>query len=161
MQPAFVARIFEECHKLGVHTTLDTSGFLGKSASDALLDNLDLVLLDVKSGIPETYKEVTGRDLAPTVAFGDRLAERKIPVWVRFVLVPGLTDAVDNVDAVAEIVARWPNVERVEVLPFHQMGEDKWDRLNLPYPLHGVHPPENELQERVREQFRARGLTVF
>jgi pyruvate formate lyase activating enzyme len=124
MQPAFVARIFEECHKLGVHTTLDTSGFLGKSASDALLDNLDLVLLDVKSGIPETYKEVTGRDLAPTVAFGDRLAERKIPVWVRFVLVPGLTDAVDNVDAVAEIVARWPNVERVEVLPFHQMGED-------------------------------------
>ena len=161
MQPAFVARIFEECHKLGVHTTLDTSGFLGKSASDTLLDNLDLVLLDVKSGIPETYKEVTGRELAPTVAFGDRLAERKIPVWVRFVLVPGLTDAVDNVDAVAEIVARWPNVERVEVLPFHQMGEDKWDRLNLPYPLHGVHPPDNELQERVRDQFRARGLTVF
>ncbi|MDJ0325432.1 pyruvate formate-lyase-activating protein [Cryobacterium sp. PH31-AA6] len=161
MQPAFVARIFEECHKLGVHTTLDTSGFLGKSASDKLLDNLDLVLLDVKSGIPGTYKEVTGRDLAPTVAFGDRLAERKIPVWVRFVLVPGLTDAVDNVDAVAEIVARWPNVERVEVLPFHQMGEDKWDKLNLPYPLHGVHPPDNELQERVREQFRARGLTVF
>ncbi len=161
MQPAFVARIFEECHKLGVHTTLDTSGFLGKSASDTLLDNLDLVLLDVKSGIPETYREVTGRELAPTVAFGDRLAERKIPVWVRFVLVPGLTDAVDNVDAVAEIVARWPNVERVEVLPFHQMGEDKWDRLNLPYPLHGVHPPDNELQERVRDQFRARGLTVF
>ncbi|MBG6058068.1 pyruvate formate lyase activating enzyme [Cryobacterium sp. MP_M5] len=161
MQPAFVARIFEECHKLGVHTTLDTSGFLGKSASDTLLDNLDLVLLDVKSGLPETYKEVTGRELAPTVAFGDRLAERKIPVWVRFVLVPGLTDAVDNVDAVAEIVARWPNVERVEVLPFHQMGEDKWDRLNLPYPLHGVHPPDNELQERVRDQFRARGLTVF
>jgi len=161
MQPAFVARIFEECHKLGVHTTLDTSGFLGKSASDKLLDNLDLVLLDVKSGIPGTYKEVTGRDLAPTVAFGDRLAERKIPVWVRFVLVPGLTDAVDNVDAVAEIVARWPNVERVEVLPFHQMGEDKWDKLNLPYPLHGVHPPDNELQERVRDQFRARGLTVF
>ncbi len=161
MQPAFVARIFEECHKLGVHTTLDTSGFLGKSASDKLLDNLDLVLLDVKSGIPGTYKEVTGRDLAPTVAFGDRLAERKIPVWVRFVLVPGLTDAVENVDAVAEIVSRWPNVERVEVLPFHQMGEDKWDKLNLPYPLHGVHPPDNDLQERVRDQFRARGLTVF
>jgi pyruvate formate lyase activating enzyme len=161
MQPAFVTRLFEECHKLGVHTTLDTSGFLGKSASDTLLDNLDLVLLDVKSGIPETYKEVTGRDLAPTIAFGDRLSERNIPVWARFVLVPGLTDAVDNVDAVAEIVSRWPNVQRVEVLPFHQMGEDKWDRLNIPYPLHGSHPPDEALLVRVRAQFEARGLTVF
>jgi pyruvate formate lyase activating enzyme len=161
MQPAFVTRLFEECHKLGVHTTLDTSGFLGKSASDKLLDNLDLVLLDVKSGIPETYKEVTGRELAPTIAFGDRLSERNIPVWARFVLVPGLTDAVDNVDAVAEIVSRWPNVERVEVLPFHQMGEDKWDRLNIPYPLHGSNPPDEALLERVRGQFEARGLTVF
>ena len=161
MQPAFVTRLFEECHKLGVHTTLDTSGFLGKSASDKLLDNLDLVLLDVKSGLPETYKEVTGRDLAPTIAFGDRLSERNIPVWARFVLVPGLTDAVDNVDAVAEIVSRWPNVERVEVLPFHQMGEDKWDRLNIPYPLHGSNPPDDALLERVRGQFEARGLTVF
>ena len=161
MQPAFVARLFEECHKLGVHTTLDTSGFLGKSAPDKLLDNLDLVLLDVKSGIPETYKEVTGRELAPTIAFGDRLSERNIPVWARFVLVPGLTDAVDNVDAVAEIVSRWPNVQRVEVLPFHQMGEDKWDRLNIPYPLHGSNPPDEALLERVRGQFEARGLTVF
>jgi pyruvate formate lyase activating enzyme len=161
MQPALVQRLFEECHKLGVHTTLDTSGFLGKSASDELLDNVDLVLLDVKSGIPETYKEVTGRELAPTIAFGDRLAERNIAVWVRFVLVPGLTDAVDNVEAVAEIVSRWPNVQRVEVLPFHQMGEDKWDRLKIPYPLHGVKPPDDDLQERVRDQFRARGLTVF
>ncbi|TFD33008.1 pyruvate formate-lyase-activating protein [Cryobacterium cryoconiti] len=161
MQPAFVTRLFEECHKLGVHTTLDTSGFLGKSAPDKLLDNLDLVLLDVKSGLPETYKEVTGRELAPTIAFGDRLSERNIPVWARFVLVPGLTDAVDNVDAVAEIVSRWPNVERVEVLPFHQMGEDKWDRLNIPYPLHGSNPPDEALLERVRGQFAARGLTVF
>ena len=161
MQPAFVERIFEECHKLGIHTTLDTSGFLGKSASETLLDNLDLVLLDVKSGLHETYKEVTGRELQPTLDFGDRLAEKGIPVWARFVLVPGLTDAVDNVDAVADIVARWPNVERVEVLPFHQMGEDKWDRLEIPYPLHGATPPDKELLERVREQFRARGLTVF
>ncbi|WP_432432655.1 hypothetical protein [Cryobacterium breve] len=99
--------------------------------------------------------------LQPTLDFGDRLAEKGIPVWARFVLVPGLTDAVDNVDAVAEIVSRWPNVERVEVLPFHQMGEDKWDRLEIPYPLHGATPPDKELLERVREQFRARGLTVF
>ena len=87
--------------------------------------------------------------------------ERGTNVWVRFVLVPGLTDAVDGVDAVAEIVARWPNVSRVEVLPFHRMGEDKWNRLAILYPLHGVHPPDAVLLERDRDQFRARGLTVF
>ncbi|KFF61009.1 pyruvate formate lyase-activating protein [Cryobacterium sp. MLB-32] len=161
MQSAFVGRIFAECRRLGIHTALDTSGYLGTRASDDLLDDTDLVLLDVKSGLPDTYREVTGRELAPTIAFGGRLAERGTAVWVRFVLVPGLTDARDNVEAVADIVQRWPNVERVEVLPFHQMGEDKWHRLGLTYPLHGTRPPDDALLERVRQQFRARGLTVF
>jgi len=161
MQPAFVQRLFSECRARGIHTTLDTSGFLGRRASDALLDCVDLVLLDVKSGLPETYRQVTGRELAPTVAFGDRLAERGIAVWVRYVLVPGLTDAVENVDAAADIVARWPNVERVEVLPFHQMGEDKWERLGEPYLLGAVSPPDEQLLERVRGQFCARGMLTY
>ena len=161
MQPAAVTRLLAECRALGVHTALDTSGYLGTRASDALLENVDLVLLDVKSGLPDTYRTVTGRDLAPTIAFGDRLAARGIAVWVRFVLVPGLTDAVENVAAVADIVARWPNVQRVEVLPFHQMGESKWNRLGITYPLHGVTPPDAALQDRVRAQFHERGLTVF
>jgi pyruvate formate lyase activating enzyme len=161
MQPAFVKRVFSECKALGIHTTLDTSGFLGKRASDALLENVDLVLLDVKSGLPETYKEVTGRELAPTIEFGDRLSAKGIKIWIRFVLVPGLTDSVENVEAAADIVMRWPSVERVEVLPFHQMGEDKWNQLGLEYRLHNVTPPDTALQERVRDQFRARGLTVF
>jgi len=160
MQPAFVTRVFEECHALGIPTALDTSGFLGRRASDRLLDTTDLVLLDVKSGLAETYELVTTRPLAPTVAFGDRLAERGIPAWIRFVLVPGLTDAEENVEAAADIVARWPNVQRVEVLPFHQMGEEKWERLGRPYTLHGVPAPDTALQERVRGQFRARGLEV-
>ena len=161
MQPAAVTRLLAECRALGVHTALDTSGYLGTRASDALLENVDLVLLDVKSGLPDTYRTVTGRDLAPTIAFGDRLAARGIAVWVRFVLVPGLTDAVENVAAVADIVARWPNVQRVEVLPFHQMGESKWNRRGITYPLHGVTPPDAALQDRVRAQFHERGLTVF
>ena len=161
MQPAFVARMFRECRESGIHTALDTSGFLGAHASDALLNDTSLVLLDIKSGLPETYREVTGEDLAPTVVFGDRLRDRGVAVWIRFVLVPGLTDAPDNVDAAADIVARWDNVERVEVLPFHQMGKSKWDRLGLPYRLRDTLPPDEELQHRVRGQFRARGLTVY
>jgi pyruvate formate lyase activating enzyme len=160
MQPAFVTRVFEECRALGIPTALDTSGFLGRRASDRLLKNTSLVLLDVKSGLPDTYKTVTTRELAPTIEFGDRLAELGVPAWIRFVLVPGLNDAVENVEAAADIVERWPNVERVEVLPFHQMGEDKWQRLGREYTLHGVQPPDEALQQRVRDQFRARGLEV-
>ena len=161
MQSTFVAWLFAECRRLGVHTALDTSGCLGGHASDQLLDDTSLVLLDVKSGTEETNHTVTGRALQPTVEFGDRLAQLGIPVWVRFVLVPGLTDDVDNIDAVARIVARWANVERVEVLPFHQIGRSTWQKLGLDYTLDGVLPPSAQLQERVREQFRAVGLLTF
>ncbi|HYP72484.1 MAG TPA: pyruvate formate-lyase-activating protein, partial [Microbacterium sp.] len=107
MQPAFAARILRGAKELGIHTAIDTSGYLGAAASDAMLDDIDLVLLDVKSGDPETYKKVTGRELEPTLAFGRRLAAREggPEIWVRFVLVPGLTDEVDNVERVAEYVA--------------------------------------------------------
>ena len=160
-QAAFVTRLAREARELGVHVALDTSGNLGRAASDALLDDLSLVLLDVKSGLPETYREVTGRELQPTIDFGDRLAARGVPVWLRFVLVPGLTDARENVDAVADIVSRWSNVQRVEVLPFHQMGTSKWERLGIPYPLKDRETPSPELLTRVRAQFAARGLTVY
>lgn len=161
MQSAFVERVYAECRSLGIHTALDTSGFLGRHASDQLLKNTSLVLLDVKSGSEDLYLRVTGASLQPTIDFGDRLDAAGIPIWVRFVLVPGLTDGEDNVENVARIVARWSTVERVEVLPFHQMGENKWDRLSLPYQLHSTQTPDDELQERVREQFRAHGLTVL
>jgi len=162
MQPAFVGRLLHEAKQLGIHTAIDTSGFLGANASDALLDDLDLVLLDIKSGIPEVYRRATGRDLQPTLDFARRLSERGTEeVWIRFVLVPGLTDAVENVEAVAGIVEQISVVTRVEVLPFHQMGRDKWATLKLPYKLADTSPPSKELTERVRDQFRTRGLATY
>ena len=161
MQPAFVARILRGAKELGIHTAIDTSGYLGAHMTDAMLDDIDLVLLDVKSGDPETYRKVTGRELEPTLTFGRRLADRGVQIWVRFVLVPGLTDDVANVDAVADYVASLATVSRVEVLPFHQMGRDKWESLGLRYELDDVQPPSPELVERVRGQFRDRGLIVF
>ncbi|MBV7412448.1 pyruvate formate-lyase-activating protein [Dermabacteraceae bacterium P13115] len=161
-QTPFVRNVLRACKEMGVHTCVDTSGFLGARADDAMLDDVDLFLLDVKSGIPEIYKKVTERDLEPTIAFGDRLAARGNKIWIRFVLVPGWTDSVENVEAVADIVARWKNVvERVEVLPFHNMGQDKWENLGLDYKLVGLTPPDTDTVKRVREQFRSRGLTVF
>jgi pyruvate formate lyase activating enzyme len=167
LQHTFAGRIFRHCQSIGLHTALDTSGYLGARVDDAFLDDVDLVLLDVKSGLPETYKKVTGRELAPTLAFGRRLAERGTPMWIRYVLVPDLTDAVDNIEAVADYVQSLQSlgdgdaVKRVEILPFHQMGTSKWKAIGEPYPLENTKPPSKKLLERVRGQFRARELTVF
>ncbi|MBZ4488537.1 MULTISPECIES: pyruvate formate-lyase-activating protein [unclassified Microbacterium] len=167
MQPAFTARILRGAKELGVHTALDTSGYLGAHASDDLLADTDLVLLDVKSGDDEVYRRATGRELAPTLEFGERLARRDdVSIWVRFVLVPGLTDDVRNVELVAEYAAslnaiRPGAVARVEVLPFHQMGRDKWRDLGREYTLEGTPAPSVDLIERVRNQFRAAGLVTY
>ena len=160
MQPAFVGRLLHEAKQLGIHTAIDTSGFLGANASDEMLDDIDLVLLDIKSGDEETYKKVTGRSLAPTITFGDRLAAKGIEIWARFVLVPDLTDDPENVHHVARIIERWGSVSRVEVLPFHQMGTDKWDALGLTYQLRDTRPPEPELVESTRAIFRSYGFEV-
>lgn len=161
LQASFVENIFAECKKLGIHTALDTSGFLGGRASNQLLANTDLVLLDVKSGLPDVYRKATGRPLQPTLDFGRRLDAQNKRMWIRFVLVPGLTDDEENVDSVADYVASLANVERVEVLPFHQMGKDKWAELDEAYALADTEPPSAELLARVRGQFERRGLTVF
>src|SRR5262249_36384840 len=109
------------------------SGFLGGRVDVNYFRGLDLVLLDIKSSKPGTYKTVTGRDLAPTLRFAERLAKLIKPVWVRFTVVPGLTDDPGNVDGVATLVAPMKNVEWVEVQPFHKMGEFKWKAMNLEY----------------------------
>lgn len=160
-QAAFTRRLLHGAKELGVHTCIDTSGYLGRHCDDDMLADIDLVLLDMKSGLPDTYRTVTTRELQPTIEFGNRLAAAGKPVWVRFVLVPGLTDAPDNVEAVAQLVSQWPNVERVEVLPFHNMGADKWQELGLDYQLADTETPSKELVEATRARFRAHGLTVY
>lgn len=162
MQPAFVRNLLEAVHRRGVHTAIDTSGFLGAALADDDLEFVDLVLLDIKSGDSHTYQRVTGRPLKPTVNFGDRLHSAGVKKWIRFVLVPGLTDDPANIASAADIAARWKStVERVEVLPFHKMGEDKWEELNMHYELGNTPTPEKHEVEAAREIFRSRGLTVF
>lgn len=161
-QIAFTRRVLKEVHDAGIHTTIDTSGFLGTRLRDEDLENIDLVLLDVKSGDEETYKKVTRRELQPTIDFGDRLSAMGKPVWIRFVVVPGLTDSPENVRNVAKIVGRWSNnVERIEVLPFHNMGADKWHELGYPYTLEDTKPPKPEDIEAIRDVFRDKGFTVY
>lgn len=160
VQLAFTRRILAGAKQLGLHTAIETSGFLGDRVDERFLASLDLVLLDIKSSNPDTYRAVTGRDLAPTLRFADRLAAIGKPVWVRFTLVPGLTDDPDNVEGIARFVAPMRNVEWVEVQPFHQLGAFKWKAMHLEYKNARTPQPSLELQNRVLDQFRAAGCRV-
>lgn len=157
VQLAFTRRVLAAAKQMGLHTAIETSGFLGDRVDARYLSCLDLVLLDIKSGDPDTYRKATSRDLAPTLRFAERLAAESKPVWVRFTLVPGLTDDPENVDKVARFVAPMKNVEWVEVQPFHQLGAFKWRAMGLDYKHAKMEPPTPELVNRVIEQFRSAG----
>ena len=161
MQPDFIHALFRGAKELGLHTALDTSGFLGARASDELLEEVDLVLLDIKSGLPETYKEVTGVRLAPTLEFARRLDDLKRPMWIRFVLVPGLTDGEENIDSVARFVATLDHVERVEILPFHKMGELKYETADKAYQLTDTATPSDQDMEWARAIFARHGVVAL
>jgi pyruvate formate lyase activating enzyme len=156
-QPDFVTAFFQGCKAMGLHTALDTNGFLGDHATDALLDATDLVLLDIKSWDAGIYKSLTGAELAPTLRFAERLSEMGKPTWLRYVLVPGWTDNLEHVTELAAYAAKL-KMEKVEVLPFHKMGEPKWEALKIPYELKDTQPPEPQLIAHVKEIFVSHGL---
>ena len=160
MQHRFAAKLFAAAKAMQIHTALDTNGYYGDRLSDAELDTIDLVLLDIKGWDPERHRRLVGMDVGPTLEFARRLAARRRPVWLRFVLVPGLTDQSDDVAQIAAFAGALGNVERVDVLPFHQLGRHKWGQLGIDYQLGDVRPPSVESIERTCAAFRAAGLNA-
>ena len=158
MQHRFAAKLFAAAHGMGIHTALDTNGYYGERLTDADLETIDLVLLDLKTWDPERHKQLTGVDNAATLAFARRLAARRRPIWVRYVLVPSLTDDLEDVAKTAAFAASLGTVERVDVLPFHQMGRFKWHKLGLEYTLEDAQPPAVDVVEQVCGLFRSVGL---
>ncbi|QNP68245.1 pyruvate formate lyase-activating protein [Streptomyces roseirectus] len=161
LQLGFTGEILRRCKALGLHTALDTSGFLGARADDTLLARTDLVLLDVKSFDGTAYRRLTGGRLAPTLTFATRLDRLGVPMWIRYVLVPGWTDDPHAVEGLARFVAGLTRVDRVDVLPFHKLGAHKYDALGIPFPLRDTPPPSPELTERVRDRFREHGVPAY
>ena len=160
MQHRFAVKLLSAAKQMGIHTALDTNGFYGDRLSDAELELIDLVLLDIKTWDPHRHRALTGADNAPTLEFARRLAARGRSVWLRYVLVPGLTDDLADIGRTAGFVADLGNVSRVDVLPFHQMGRFKWAQLGLDYALKDAEPPSSELVGRVVDVFRSRGLVA-
>jgi len=161
MQDRFVVKLFTAARAMKIHTALDTNGYLGDRLTDQDLEAIDMVLLDIKTWDPDRHRRLTGMDVGPVLTFARRLADRHKPVWLRFVLVPGLTDDPDDVAHIARFAAGLGIVERVDVLPFHQMGRFKWKELGIEYALQCVEPPSLETIKRVCAQFHEAGLKAY
>ena len=153
MQPEFIQEIFRRCQEIGIHTALDTSGYVQLEVAKPVLEYVDLVLLDIKSFDRQIYQKVTGVSIEPTLNFARYLNQINKPTWIRFVLVPNLTDPVDNIRGLAQFIASLTNVERLEILPFHKMGEYKWEQLGYQYQLKDTLPPSPELVATTKEIF--------
>lgn len=144
-QPEFAHEIFERAkNQLGLHTALDTQGFLAGHLSDEWFNVVDLVMLDIKEMNPTTYLKLTGKPLQPTLDFAQRLEEMGKSFWLRYVLVPGLTDNPDDVQALANFIRPFKHLKRIDVLPFHNMAIHKWDELGYPYTLKNTRSPSAE-----------------
>jgi pyruvate formate lyase activating enzyme len=161
MQHRFAMKLFAAAKGMGIHTALDTNGFYGDRLTDADLETIDLVLLDIKTWDPERHRKLTNMGAYPTRDFARRLAARRRPVWLRFVLVPGWTDDLQDISKIAEFVSGLGNVERVDVLPFHQMGRYKWKELGMDYTMQDVEPPTSDAIDRAVAVFRAAGLQAY
>jgi len=161
MQDRFAVRLLSAAHVMGIHTALDTNGALGERLSDEELGKIDLVLLDIKSWSADRHKMLTGMDIAPVLNFASRLSRLRRPVWLRFVLVPGLTDNSEDIQQLAMFAASLGNIQRVDVLPFHQLGKFKWKELKLNYQLEDLSPPLATQVNLIRNIFTAQGLKAY
>jgi len=151
VQSHFLVELLKACKNEGLHTALDTAGYAPVDVAQRALRYTDLLLLDLKSMNPFVYKDLTGVRLDPTLEVLRLSRNMGVPVWIRFVLVPGITDNADDLHAMAAFLEDFPNIEKIEVLPFHKMGEYKWEELGVPYALSAVEPPTQAELDRVLE----------
>lgn len=142
MQLDFVFELLAACKKEGIHTAIDTSGYVFNDRAKKIINAVDMVLLDIKHADPKQYNVITKGKLAPTLKFLDYLGEIKKPLWVRYVLVPTLSDQPEAIERLAVLLSQYDTIERIEVLPFHKMGEYKWATLGLDYQLHDIDEPD-------------------
>ena len=138
MQPGFLLELLKLAKQNDIHTCVDTSGFTNLKLVDPILDYTDLVLLDIKHMDSNKCIELTGQDNKRNLLFAHHLSERSIPVWIRYVLVPGITDDKEDLIELGRFIKTLDNVQQVDVLQYHKLGEFKWKELGLKYPLEGV-----------------------
>jgi len=160
LQDDFAAEILARCHDHDVHTCLDTSACAAWASFEKVLPHTDLVLLDLKLMDPERHREATGAGNALILENARRLAASGVPMAVRVPVVPGYTDDEANIAAIADFVRDFPNLDYLELLPYHRFAEAKYHRLGRPYPLKGAEAPPRERLDALAALVARRGVSV-
>lgn len=149
LQPEFLIDFLKRCKENGIHTALDTSGY-GVGRYEKILEYTDLVLLDVKHITEAGYEKVTGRTVKEFMKFVSVLKDTDKPIWIRHVVVPGLTDKDGHIRSIKRFIRQFKNVEEVELLPYHVLGVDKYKNMGMTYRLDGVKPMDEKRLDRLR-----------
>ena len=158
LQPEFAADILNRCRQQGIHTALDTAGSIPLHISKPVIDAADMLLLDIKSLNDELCRHLTGQNPEHTLATLDYCERTQKRTWLRYVLVPGLTLEKMLLEELADYVKDFSCIELIELLPFHKMGEFKWQEMNLEYQLENTPTPTKEELQMVKDIFDQRGL---
>ena len=162
LQAAFVAEMFEALQEVGIHRALDTSGYasLENPSVKQAIRASSLVLLDIKSFSSVTHEKLTGVTLEPILKMAESLAKENHPTWIRYVLIPGLNDDMNELKELAQYLAPMKNIEKIQILPFHKMGEYKWKELGFQYELENTQPPSDQLIQQTLEILQQSGHPV-
>ncbi|MFZ5967890.1 MAG: pyruvate formate-lyase-activating protein [Bacillota bacterium] len=160
LQWIFLTELFKQCKNEGIHTCLDTSGYCEIEKGAQFLPYTDLVLLDIKQMDDEKHKALTGVSNEKILAFAQYLSDKDIPVWLRYVLVPGYTDDRKDIEALCGFIKTLKNIKKVEILPYHQLGVHKWEEQGLTYQLKDVDPPSQEQMDEVMAIFKAYEIKI-
>lgn len=152
LQAKFLIELFTELKKYNIHTCIDTSGSFDLTSDiKKLIDLTDLFLLDIKCINDEKAKELTGVSNKKELAFAEYLSSIGKPMWIRQVLVPGITDDEQDLLALKDFISTLKTVEKVEILPYHDLGKFKWDKLGCTYELEGYRTANKEDVKRAKE----------
>lgn len=163
LQAEFVNELFKACKKEGIHTCLDTNGMVRRHTPiiDELIDNTDLVMLDIKQIDEQKHILLTKVSNHRTLQFAEYLAKKNQKTWIRYVVVGGYTDDAESARRLAEFIKPMKNVEKVELLPYHELGKHKWAALGDTYQLEDVHPPKHETMEMIKKIFVDMGIKAI
>lgn len=160
LQFDFVFELLKRCKEEGLHTAIDTSGFFDSEKFKDMLPYIDLVLLDIKQMDDTKHLELTGVSNSKTLQIVDLLEKEAQPYWIRHVIVPGYTDNKADLEKLAQFLSDKEYMEKLELLPYHNLGEHKWQELGLEYELKDIEPPSGEMMERVEDIFYKYGIKI-
>jgi len=163
IQPYFVRDFFTAAHEMNLHTCLDTNGYVRKyePVIDELLDVTDLVMLDLKQMNDVVHQDLIGVSNKRTLEFAQYLQKRQQKTWIRYVIVPGYTDDEESAHLLGQFIENMDNVEKVELLPYHKLGKNKWETLGYKYELEDVESPSAEVMKTIKDILNSYGKKVI